>query len=249
MPLIRARLALAALLVCAVTRTAGAAASCAAEEYRENRYTVCRVDLAKADLRLFWADAAGEPYGSFRALARDLEGRGLGLPFAMNAGMYHPDFKPVGLYVEDGAEKAAISRADGPGNFHLKPNGVFYIGQGRAGVMETESYLKARPKARFATQSGPMLVVGGKIHPRFVAESDSRKIRNGVAVLGSRDVVFAIAETPVNFHAFAVFFRDRIGARDALFLDGTISSLHAPALSRSDGWFPLGPIVGVVERR
>lgn len=224
-------------------------ASCRTETFQSARYTVCRVDLAQADLRLFWGNTAGEPYGSFRALAEDLERRGLSLPFAVNAGMYHPGMAPVGLFVEAGAERTPISRTDGPGNFHLKPNGVFYIAGGRAGVMETDAFRAAAPKVDYATQSGPMLLIDGVVHPRFRAESDSRKIRNGVAVLGEREVVFVLTETPVNFHEFAIFFRDGVGARDALFLDGTISSLHRPAEGRSDARYPLGPILGVVSRK
>lgn len=224
-------------------------ASCTGETFQSARYTVCRVDLSAADLRLFWGNQAGEPYGSFRALVDDLEKRDLSLPFAVNAGMYHPGLAPVGLYVEGGAERAPISRTDGPGNFHLKPNGLFYIAGGRAGVLETEAFRTAAITVDYATQSGPMLLIDGNVHPRFRAESDSRKIRNGVAVLGGREVVFVLTETPVNFHEFAVFFRDGVGARDALFLDGTISSLHRPAENRSDARYPLGPILGVVARR
>jgi uncharacterized protein YigE (DUF2233 family) len=32
-----------------------------------------------------------------------------------------------------------------------------------------------------------------------------------------------------------------------LFLDGAISSLHAPELGRSDGFAPLGPVVALVR--
>lgn len=241
------RLAFACALIAAPA--AAGDTSCRAETFGAARYTVCRVDLAVADLRLFWGNEAGEPYGSFRALSEDLEARGLSLPFAVNAGMYHPGLAPVGLFIEGGTERAPISRTDGPGNFHLKPNGVFYIAGERAGVLETEAFRSADPKVDHATQSGPMLLIDGTVHPRFRPESDSRKIRNGVAVLDGREVVFVLAETPVNFHEFAVFFRDGVGARDALFLDGTISSLHRPAEGRSDARYPLGPMLGVVSRK
>jgi uncharacterized protein YigE (DUF2233 family) len=224
--------------------------ACRSDQVEGARYTICEVDLGKADLRLFHAGADGAAFGSFRALKTALAGEGLALPFAMNAGMYHEDLSPVGLFIEDGKEVTQASTKSGPGNFHLLPNGVFWIGDGRAGVVETKAYLAKPPKARFATQSGPMLVIGGKLHPKFRAASDSRKIRNGVGVIkGGRAVVFALSEAGVTFHAFATLFRDHIGARDALFLDGSISSLHSDALGRSDGWFPMGPIVGVVEKR
>jgi uncharacterized protein YigE (DUF2233 family) len=208
---------------------------------------MCRFDPAHDELRLFLRDRAGKPYGSFVALARDLEARGRRLVFAMNAGMYHADLSPVGLYVEDGDELKRASTADGRGNFHLKHNGVFYLAGGEAGVLETGTYLKRRPRADFATQSGPMLVIDGELHPRFLKDATSRKIRNGVGVCGAGEVVFAISEERVTFHDFATLFRDRLACRNALYLDGTISSLYAPDLGRSDGLFPMGPIVGVAE--
>jgi uncharacterized protein YigE (DUF2233 family) len=224
--------------------------ACRTDTVDDARYTICEVDLDKADLRLFHAGADGAAYGSFRALKSALAGEGLALPFAMNAGMYHDDLSPVGLFIENGKEVKKASTKAGPGNFHLLPNGVFWIGEGRAGVADTKTYLAKPPKARFATQSGPMLVIGGKLHPKFRAASDSRKVRNGVGVIkGGRSVVFALSDSGVTFHAFASLFRDHIGARDALFLDGSISSLHSDTLGRSDGWFPMGPIVGVVEKR
>ncbi len=249
----RLRPVLAALLgglLSAPIAHASVGVACRAEAMDNARYTVCEVDLTKADLRLFHANADGTAFGSFRALKTALASEGLALPFAMNAGMYHEDLSPVGLFIENGKQVKKASTAAGPGNFHLLPNGVFWIGDGRAGVVETKAFLAKPPKARYATQSGPMLVIGGKLHPKFRAASDSRKVRNGVGVVGEgRKVVFALSETAVTFHAFATLFRDRLGARDALFLDGSISSLHADALGRSDGWFPMGPIVGVVERR
>ena len=102
---------------------------------------------------------------------------------AMNAGMYHADMDPVGLYVEDGTELSGLNTDDGFGNFFLKPNGVFFIGMdGKAGLMESETYAEAGMMARFATQSGPMLVINGEIHPRFLPDGTTRYIRNGVGV-------------------------------------------------------------------
>jgi hypothetical protein len=49
----------------------------------------------------------------------------------------------------------------------VKPNGIFYIAAGRAAVAETQAFLKQRPQTNLATQSGPMLVINGRLHPRF----------------------------------------------------------------------------------
>jgi uncharacterized protein YigE (DUF2233 family) len=92
-----------------------------------------------------------------------------------------------------------------------------------------------------------MLVIDGALHPRFLPDSTSRYIRNGVGTSkdGTR-VVFAISGNAVTFHEFASLFRDRLGTPEALYFDGNISRLYAPSVGRSDAGFAMGPIVGVV---
>ena len=78
-----------------------------------------------------------------------------------------------------------------------------------------------------------MLVVDGHIHPKISADGPSQKIRNGVGVRDDgRVAVFAISERPVTFGAFARLFKDTLGCRNALFLDGSVSSLYAPSMNR-----------------
>lgn len=164
----------------------------------------------------------------------------------MNAGMFHPDLGPVGLYVEDGRMLARLVTAAGPGNFGMLPNGVFCILPDRFAVVESRAFAARPLPCRHATQSGPMLVIDGALHPRFLPDARSRHIRNGVGVSADgRRAVFAIAEAPVTFHEFARLFRDGLGLGRALYLDGAISRLHAPALGRAGGGLrPIGPIVG-----
>ncbi|RKF16198.1 hypothetical protein D6850_01120 [Roseovarius spongiae] len=225
-----------------------AAAECGDVTWEGARYTICEADMARDELRLFLrAPGAGAALGSFRNVNEVLAREGGQLGFAMNAGMYHSDRRPVGLYIEDGREVSGIVASAGPGNFGLLPNGVFCIREGRADVMETGRYLRESPGCAYATQSGPMLVIDGALHPRFLRDSDSRYIRNGVgASEDGRRVVFAISDAPVNFDSFGRFFRDYLELPQALYLDGNISRLHAPALGRSDLGLPMGPIVGTV---
>ena len=224
-----------------------AGAGCARETFEVNGYVVCRFDLAQEHLALYNLGADGQPYGSFTALDAALKEKGQSLAFAMNAGMFDTDLKPIGLYVEKGRQLKKLNRRDGGGNFHLKPNGAFYIAGSRAGVLETEAYIRAAPKVDYASQSGPMLVIDGRIHPRFTVDGQSKLRRNGVGEIDGRHVVFAISEGSVNFHTFARLFRDHLGCRNALFLDGSISSLYAPELDRRDGFFSLGPIIGLTK--
>jgi uncharacterized protein YigE (DUF2233 family) len=208
-------------------------------------FTICRFDPKKDDLRLFWRGSDGEPFASFEAVAGSLK-PGEKLIFGMNGGMYDDTNAPVGLYIEHGVEMKRANTRGGAANFHLKPNGVFFVGGGQAGVWETSRFLAARPAADYATQSGPMLVLNGKIHPRINADGTSAKLRNGVGVDHDGQAVFAISNQPVTFYQFASLFRDKLGCDNALFLDGSISALYAPELDRDDFTLPMGPIVGVV---
>lgn len=250
------RFLISGLMAAGLAGPAVAQGDCAPLSFEGLTYTVCEFDARTDDIRLFLDAPDGTRLNGFAALQAMEAARGERVRFAANAGMYHADYGPVGLFVEDGRTLKAANTNDGPGNFHLKPNGVFWIEQTpegrRAHVSETSAYLGARPggdsgddSVRDATQSGPMLVLGGALHPRFLPDSTSRKRRNGVGVDGDR-VVFAITEQPVTFHEFGRLFRDGLGTPDALYLDGAISQLCAPELDRCDAGLPIGPIVAVV---
>jgi uncharacterized protein YigE (DUF2233 family) len=216
-------------------------------EIAGKRLTVCRVNLRKERLQLFLRDDAGQPIKRFDRLAALLEARGLKLTFAMNAGMFHADFSPVGLFISDGKQLAPLNTANDDGNFFLKPNGVFVVTESGARVVETSEFPRIRERIILATQSGPMLVHRGALHPAFNAKSESRLFRNGVCAPTPDVAVFVNGEVPVNFYEFASFFRDTLHCTEALFLDGTINSLHSTELKRSDFRMDLGPIIGIAE--
>ena len=192
-------------------------APCQPVTYEHSEYTVCEVDLRRQSVRLFWKKPDGHPYGYLSSLPRALGDHSGRLLFATNGGMYHPDNSPVGLYVEEGPEFVRANTSAGPGNFHMRPNGVFYVTGEVAGVLETRSFIKQSPQVDFATQSGPLLVRDGEVNARFVQYGGSRKYRAGV---GSRDpnlVVFAISESEVSFDEFARLFRISFDARTLCF--------------------------------
>ena len=221
---------------------------CAGIEHLSGRYTVCTFDPAKDTIRLYGAKTLGQAGASYDHLNTHLLHNGQHMSFAMNGGMYHHDYGPVGLLVEHGRETGALNHDDAFGNFFMKPNGVFWVAEGKAGVMETEAYAKADLSPVAATQSGPMLVIDGQVHPRFLPDATSLQIRNGVGVLPDGRVAFAISSDPVRFHDFATLFRDRLQSRNALFLDGSISSLYSPEIRRHDRDAVMGTVIAVVKK-
>jgi len=210
-------------------------------------YTTCLVNVRSETLRIFHSDAQGKPYGSFERLRASLATEKRELLFAVNGGMFHPDYRPVGLLVIDGRELAPVNRSSGFGNFFLQPNGVFLVDNIGARVVATEDYRDYRPE--LATQSGPMLVHRGRIPDlaEFAASSHSRHVRNGVCAPRADQALFVISDDEVTFREFAVFLRYVLGCSEALYLDGTVSSLFAPSLQRADARAALGPILAVVR--
>ena len=207
-------------------------------------YIVCEVGLDDYDVVLKRAEQAGKPFGDLARLAAAEP-----FIFAVNAGMYHEDFTPVGLHIENGSEQSPINLADAEGNFFLKPNGVFYVDeQGNAGVVESTAFSTAGIKPKLATQSGPMLVIDGKIHPRFEENGTSRHIRNGVGADGGKRAVFAISRGPVSLGSFARLFRDALECKNALFFDGTVSALHDGKTYVIGGEYPTGPMLAVRKK-
>jgi uncharacterized protein YigE (DUF2233 family) len=236
------------IFLLALLATAGPAWAegyCSKLTHLGDEYTVCAVDPSKSTIRIHDLGPKGKPYKTFQALAGRLMSDRIFMRIAMNGGMYQPDFSPVGLYVENGVEKRTLNTKPGWGNFHLLPNGVFYLLPHSAGVMEAKAFAASGIKPLYATQSGPMLVIDGNIHPKFDPRSSSFKKRNGIGIAADGTVIFAVSEGDVRFHDFATLFRDALGCRNALFLDGTISALYVPEWHRMDDAYPLGPIISV----
>ncbi|MCL6729361.1 phosphodiester glycosidase family protein [Sphingomonas hankyongi] len=216
-----------------------AASFCSEQTFEGTRFTVC--GNKGGELRLFAAAKGQTPLRSFADLALDQDK----VAFAMNAGMFDEDGRPIGLATANGAALHKVNLRDGPGNFHMKPNGVFIVTCGGKSVMIVKS--EAVPQFRCApdieTQSGPMLVIDGKLHPKIEADGTSRLIRNGVGVTRDGRPLFVISEDPVSFGKLARFFRDSLKTPNALFFDGSVSSLWDPANGRMDSHAELGPMI------
>jgi uncharacterized protein YigE (DUF2233 family) len=192
-------------------------------------FHVVRVDLQRAIISSVWRDAAGQPLLTFENALRHLRETKVKPLFITNAGIFTPSVTPGGLYVESGEVMVPINRNNGAGNFHLKPNGVFYIDAVGAHVEDTGRVTEDMVKSmQVATQSGPMLVLDGEIHSQFQVKSENKKIRSGVGVVTPNQVYFVLSKGEVNFHHFARFFRDELKCSDALYLDGVISRFYLP---------------------
>lgn len=180
-------------------------------------------------VRVVWKDGEGKNLRTLPEAVGVVEGRGEKVAVVMNGGIFEPGGIPSGLLVQDGKELNPVNRREGEGNFFLKPNGIFLIGEEGAAVVKTEEYPLDGMAARHAIQSGPLLLRKGVVHPVFRAESESRLHRNGVGVTRKGEVVFVMTDFRgklfPNLHEFAMMFR-HLGCEDALFLDGDLSQMR-----------------------
>lgn len=205
------------------------------------------VDTKVQNLQLFWKNDKGEALKSIQNLKNYVEGKNMRLTFAMNGGMFNKDFSPQGLFIQNKKKLAVLDNAKGNGNFYLKPNGVFYVTiDNIPNVCKTTDFID-NGKIKYATQSGPMLVIDGQIHSAFKEGSTNRNIRNGVGILPNNKVVFAMSKTEINFYDFAKYFQS-LGCKNALYLDGFVSRTYLPEKkwTQTDGNF--GVIIGVTSK-
>ena len=242
------RAGLALLILLAACRSEPAAearpstvSACQAQIFEEIRFTVCNPGKGRLELRAAARDES--PIRQLADLENNLGATAQQVAFAMNAGMYGEDGRPIGLAIVEGRQVRAINRRKGGGNFHLMPNGVFQVHRdGRAEIVPSDRW-RPSPHIRIATQSGPMLVIDGKMHPAFSHDGSSRHIRNGVGIAPDGTALFVISDGDVSLGKFARFFRDQLKCGNALFFDGAVSALWDPANHRRDLTVPLGPLI------
>ncbi len=198
---------------------------------------------------MHWKDEKGRRFSSLKRLQTQAEGKAQKLLFATNAGIFDTDRRPLGLHIEGGRTIVPLNRKSGAGNFFLKPNGVFLLSEEGASIRKTEDYTAA-PSIRSATQSGPLLLLDGTIHPAFNKGSENRLLRSGVGLISPDKLVFAIAEEPVNFFDFAQMFQKKFACKDALYLDGVISRFFIAGDQKHTGagYEKFAALIGVYAR-
>ena len=223
--------------------------ACRTVEFEGSSFTHCIADPAKHSITTDLGPDDGAPYRSLPNLAGSRASDAPLVAFAVNGGMFDGDGDPIGYYVENGERLEELNRNDGPGNFHLKPNGVFFGTGGKWQVRTADDfYSNVGDRPAFGTQSGPMLVIDGKIHPEITEDGPSKAIRNGVGIDAQGRAHFVKSEDAISFGRLARFFRDELKTPNALFLDGNISALWDPANDRLDNGAALGPLIVVEEK-
>jgi len=221
--------------------------ACRSIIFEDAPLTDCVAIPARHAIALALGPSGGAPYRSLSALAQGQNGETVA--FAMNAGMFDEAGQPIGYFVEKSERLKELNTADGDGNFHMKPNGVFYGSGGEWHVRTTDDFLaNVKDRPEFGTQSGPMLVIAGKIHPQITHDGPSKLVRNAVGVDEQGRAHFVISNAPISFGKLARFYRDELKVKDALYLDGTVSQLWNPATDRLDTGAPIGPIVVVTRK-
>jgi uncharacterized protein YigE (DUF2233 family) len=209
-------------------------------------YHIVRFDPKIHHIQMFWKNSDGELYSSVRWLWEDFDKHKKELVFACNGGMFMEDLTPLGLFIENGKQKRPLNTRTGyKTNFYIQPNGVFFIlTDGSAHIITSGKFSPV--DVQYATQSGGMLVVDGKINPAFDPHSTSHLIRNAVGIDQKGMVYFVLSKKRVNFYDFASEFVT-LGCTQALFLDGDISNFFLPDQGVLTWDCYCGVIIGVVK--
>lgn len=213
------------------------------EALDDNRFISYVVNPTKQNLQFYWKNDSNENFKSIANLHNWLTKKNKKLVFAMNGGMYKQDNSPQGLYIEHNKTLSPLDTTSGNGNFYLKPNGIFYLTNDNTAYITTTANFPNTKNVLYATQSGPMLLINGEIHPAFIKGSTNLNIRNGVGILPHNKVIFAISKSEINFYDFAYYFKT-MGCTNALYLDGYVSRTYLPEKKwiQNDGDF--GVIIG-----
>lgn len=223
-------------------------------KFKGTNYHIFVANTDNNEIKMHWLSKDGRRFIRISNLLKYLEKQNKNPLMITNAGMYTPELEPQGLYIEQNELRPLdlkLPKTDA--NFYLKPNGVYYIDTfGVSHINTTEEFQKAydakKTTINYATQSGPMLLIKGKIHSSFKARSLNKKIRSGVGIIDEKRTVFAISLEGENFYDFALLFKDIFGCNDALYLDGAISQMYLKDLAPKELGGQFGPLISVIEK-
>lgn len=203
-------------------------------------------DIQHQALGMYWKNENGDILRTIQNLKEHVEQQNQQLLFAMNGGMFTQEYAPLGLYIQQQKVLTSLNTKSGFGNFYIKPNGVFWVSTNNKAEITPTANFTLTKNIRYATQSGPMLLINGIINTAFTNGSKNVNIRNGVGILPNNKVLFVMSKHEVNFYDFALYFKQR-GCLQALYLDGFVSRTYAPSQKwiQTDGDF--GVMIAVTK--
>lgn len=224
--------------------------------YQNGQQYTCFIVNPKSksiSIDFLWRDNTNRPLGNFNNAINYLKTEDKKTIMLMNAGIFRDKLTPLGLFYSNGKELCKFNNKDGQGNFYLQPSGIFIIKKDGTPIIKERKQFALQPietyDIRHATQSGPMLVIDGKIHPEFNKHSNNFTTRNGVGIMDDGNIVFVLSDQPVNFYEFAILFRDGFGCKNALYLDGTISQMYLPEKNLTDKWSQFAGIIAISTKK
>lgn len=222
--------------------------SCKTDKQTNNNFVTYSVNPKIDTIEFFWKDNQNKPFRSLQNLEKYITTENKDLVFAMNGGMFVQNNIPKGLYIENFKTLNPIDTLAGEGNFYMEPNGIFYVTTSNKSIIVSTKNFKTDSSIKFATQSGPMLIINGKINHVFKKHSKNLNTRNGVGILKNGNPVFVMSKKEINFYAFASLFKS-LGCENALYLDGFVSRAYFPEENwiQKDGDF--GVIIGITKEK
>jgi uncharacterized protein YigE (DUF2233 family) len=213
----------------------------------DDDFIAYKINPAKTILKFYWKDDNGNPLKSLKALKDYCASKKEKLLFGMNGGMYKEGNSPLGLFIQQGKTASPINKKNGSGNFYLQPNGILFITNDKFAHICTTGQFPGSRNIEYATQSGPMLLVDGKINSNFKKGSVNINIRNGVGLLPGNTLLFAMSKNEISLYDFADYFK-QAGCTNALYLDGFVSRTYLPEKNwtQLDGNF--GVLIGSIVK-
>lgn len=195
-------------------------------------FIVADADMGRVRLRML---SRGAEVRSLRDAEAVLRRRGERALLVTNGGLFNAG-APLGLQVEDGRVvrplRAGSTPAAGenPGNFFYLPNAVLFQDRtGRVAIRESSRMAGREGEVRDGLQSGPALLLGGRVHPIAAPPNRGRAHdrRSAACVSASGRLSIVFARTPTTFPQLARFLV-KLGCRDATFLDANVTGLYIP---------------------
>lgn len=227
--------------------------------YKDDKYSCFILNTSSKQYKINFhlKSSSGNHYESISNLYKSLDSNSNEVLMITNGGMYLQNLDPQGIYIEKSSSIKKLNqiKTNNNTNFYMFPNGVFAIDSyNHPLIMVTDSFSKNinESQIKYATQSGPMLLINNEIHPKFIKGSHNLNIRSGVGISSENNsnVLFIISNNEVNFYDFASVFKDLFHCKDALYLDGAISQMYLKDIDKNKiptGHF--GPLISVTRKK